>query len=43
MLAIFFADPRFLAGFPDFLLNDLPKPPQLVLSADALLEQFSGW
>lgn len=39
----FFADARFLAGFPDFLINDLPKPPQLVLSADELLEQLSGW
>jgi hypothetical protein len=39
----FFADARFLAGFPDFLINDLPKPPRLVLSADELLEKLSGW
>ena len=39
----FFADAKFLAGFPDFLLNDLPKPPQLVLSADELLEQLLSW
>jgi hypothetical protein len=39
----FFADARFLAGFPDFLLNDLPKPPRLVLSADELLEELSNW
>jgi len=38
----FFADAKFLAGLPDFLLNDLPKPPRLVLSADELLEQLSG-
>jgi hypothetical protein len=39
----FFADARFLAGFPDFLLNDLPQPPRLVLSADELLEHLPGW
>jgi hypothetical protein len=39
----FFADATFLVGFPDFLLNDLPKPPRLVLSADELLEQLPGW
>jgi hypothetical protein len=39
----FFADAKFLAGFPDFLLNDLPRPPRLVLSADELLEQLSSW
>jgi hypothetical protein len=38
----FFADARFLAGFPDFLIKDLPKPPRLVLSADELLEQLPG-
>jgi hypothetical protein len=39
----FVADAKFLAGLPDFLLYDLPKPPRVVLSADELLEQLPGW
>ena len=43
MEKFFYADARFISGFPDFLLNDLPRPPRLVLSADELLEQLSRW
>lgn len=39
--AFFVADPAFLAGFPDWLFETLPKPPKVVLSADELFQSLA--
>jgi len=35
------ADPRFLAGFPDWLLTGFQKPPAIVYSADQLMHSIA--
>ncbi len=39
--AFFVADPRFLIELPDWLLQALPKPPRVALSADELLKYLA--
>jgi len=40
--SFFVTDPAFIAGMPDWLLDALPKPPKVVLSADELLRGLAG-